>query len=50
MIVLSEIEPLLDERSADRGVVADTIAAHPRIEEREGQQENEAPEELRSWA
>lgn len=37
LIVLSEIEPLLDERSADRGVVADTIAAHPWIEERDGE-------------
>ena len=49
-LVASEIEIVLNEQSADRGVVADTIAAHPRIEEREGQQENEAQEELRSWA
>jgi hypothetical protein len=46
-IVLSEIEIVLDERSADEGVVADTIAADPGIEEREGEQENEAQEKLR---
>ena len=42
MIVLSEIEPLLDERSPDQGIVADTIAANPRIEEREGEKEDQA--------
>jgi len=38
---------VLDERSTDKGVVADTIAADPRIEEQEGQQENQAQEKLR---
>ena len=36
-IIFGEIEIVLDERGADEDVVADTIAAHPRIEEREGQ-------------
>ena len=35
-IIFGEIEVVLDERGADEGVVADTIAAHPRIEERGG--------------
>ena len=47
MILLSEIEIVLDEQSADKGVVADAIAANPRIEEREGQQENQTQENLR---
>jgi hypothetical protein len=46
-MVLSEVEIVLDEWSADKGVVADTIAANPRIEEREGDQENQAQEKLR---
>jgi hypothetical protein len=29
-----------------KGVVADTITPHPRIEEREGENENQAQEEL----
>ena len=33
--------------SGDKGVVADTVAANPRIEEGEGQQENQAQEKLR---
>ncbi len=33
LIVLREIEIVLDERSAGEGVIADAIAAHPRIEE-----------------
>lgn len=46
-LVVSEIEIVLNERSTDKGVVADTIAADPRIEEREGEQENQAQEKLR---
>jgi hypothetical protein len=38
---------MFDERSTDQGVVADAIAAHPRIEGMEGEQENHAPEKLR---
>ena len=30
-IVLVEVKVVLDERSADQGVVADTIAAHSRV-------------------
>jgi hypothetical protein len=41
------LEVVLDERSTDKGVVADTIAADPRIEEQEGEQENQAQEKLR---
>ncbi len=33
LIVLREIEIVLDERSAGEGVIADAIAANPRIEE-----------------
>jgi hypothetical protein len=36
LIVVSEIETLLEERSADKGVVADTIAPHPGPEEGDG--------------
>jgi hypothetical protein len=46
-MVLSEIEVVLDAWSTDQGVVADTIAANPRIEEREGEQENQAQEKFR---
>jgi len=38
---------VLDERSTDKGVVADAIAANPRIEEREGENENQTQEKLR---
>ena len=34
-IIFGEIEVVLNERSADKGVVADTIAANPRIQERQ---------------
>jgi hypothetical protein len=47
LIVVSEVEIVFDERIADQGVVADTIAAHPRIEERERENENQAQEKLR---
>ena len=46
-IVFGEIEVVLDERSADQGVVAYTVDGHPRIEERKRQQENQAQEKLR---
>ena len=36
MIVLSESAVVFDQRSADKGVIADTIAANPRIEETQG--------------
>jgi hypothetical protein len=48
-IILGEIEVVLDELSADKGVVADTIAAHPRIEERECEHENQAQEKLSKY-
>jgi len=33
LIVLREIEAVLNQRSASKSVIADAIAAHPRIEE-----------------
>ena len=45
LIVLTEIGPLLDEQSVDKGAVADTVAANPGIEERQGENENQAQEE-----
>jgi len=36
LIVLSESAVVFDQRSADKGVIVDTIAANPRIEERQG--------------
>jgi hypothetical protein len=32
-VILGEIEIVLDERGAGKGVIADAIAAHPGIEE-----------------
>jgi hypothetical protein len=46
-IILGEIEVVLDELSADKGVEANTVAANPRIEEREGKKKNQAQEKLR---
>ena len=40
-IVVSDVEIVFDERSAD------TVAAHPGIEEREGERQNYAQEKLR---
>ena len=39
LIVVSEIEIVLDERSAREGVVADTVSAHPGIEHGKRKQE-----------
>ena len=52
LVVMSEIEIVLDERSARVGVVADTVSAHPGIEH--GQREQKEHEEkalrfARTW-
>jgi len=35
LIILGEIETVLNQRSASKSVIAYTIAAHPRIQERQ---------------
>jgi hypothetical protein len=45
-VVFGEIEVVLDQRSADEGVVADTVTADPGIEERESEQKEEEKQAL----
>jgi len=44
-VIFGEIKIVLDERSACKSVVADTVAAHPRIQERNGEEEKQEQEE-----
>src|SRR5882762_1192103 len=46
-VVLGEIEIVLDERSAGKGVVADAIAAHPRVQKRKRENPKEKKQALR---
>jgi hypothetical protein len=45
-IIFSEVEIVLDERSAGEGVVADAVAADPGIEKREREQEKKKQQTL----
>ena len=46
-VVLGEIEAVLDERGAGKSIIADAIAAHPRIQERQGEQKKKNEQPLR---
>ncbi len=46
-VVLGEIEIVLDERSAGKGVVADAIAAHPRVQKWKRENPKEKKQALR---
>src|SRR4029077_7387548 len=47
LIVLGEIETVLDERSADKSIVAHAIAAHPGVQKRERAQKEKKKPALR---
>ncbi len=46
-VVLGEIEIVLNERSAGKGVVADAIAAHPRVQKWQRENPKEKKQVLR---
>jgi hypothetical protein len=46
-VIFGEIEIMLDKRSASEGIVADTIAAHPRIEKRNREKKKKKEKPLR---
>ena len=46
-VVLGEIEIVLDERSAGKGVVSDAIAAHPRVQKWKRENPKEKKQALR---
>src|SRR6266704_3656134 len=48
LIVLREIEIVLDERSAGEGVIADAIAANPRVQKRKRDKKKKKKQPLRS--
>jgi len=41
LVVMGKVEVMLDERGAGISIVADTIAANPRIDERKGEEEKD---------
>jgi len=47
LIILGEIETVLNQRSASKGVVADAVAAHPRVEERQREKKKKNEQALR---
>ncbi len=47
LVVLGEIETVLDQRSASKGVIADAIAAHPGIEKREREKKEKQKQAFR---
>src|ERR1700687_5671658 len=47
LVVLCEIETVLNHRSASKSVIAYTIAAHPGIEERQGEKKKKNEQALR---
>jgi len=47
LIVVSEIEAVLDERSASVGVIADAVSAHPGIKHGQRKQEEHKKKALR---
>src|SRR6266513_1310775 len=47
LIVPGEIETVLNQRSASKGVVADAVAAHPGVEERQREKKKNDEEALR---
>lgn len=40
-VVVLEVEAVLDERGTSEGVITDAVAAHPRIDEREREKEEQ---------
>jgi hypothetical protein len=48
LIIASEVEVMLDERRTRIGVIADTIAAHPGIEDGQGEKKNDKQIALKS--
>ena len=48
LVVMCEIKAVFDERGADVGVVADTIASDPRIRQRKREQEKGRAESTRN--
>ena len=49
LVVALEIELVLDQQSARKRVVADTIAANPGIHQRQRHQENDQKPSIESW-
>ncbi len=47
LIVPGEIKTVLNQRSAGKGVIADAIAAHPRVEKREREKKENQKQALR---
>src|SRR4029077_18561733 len=47
LVVLCEIETVLNQRSASKGVIAYAIAAHPGIQERQGEKKKKNEQALR---
>src|SRR6267143_4309897 len=47
LIILGEIETVLNQRSASKGVVADAVAAHPRVQERQREKKKNNEQALR---
>src|SRR5215469_13840824 len=41
LIIVREVKTVLDERRSNEGVVANAVATHPRIEEREREKEEQ---------
>src|SRR5260370_562501 len=48
LVVLSEIETVLNQRSASESVITDTIAADPRVKKRKGEKKENDEQTLRS--
>jgi hypothetical protein len=47
LIVMLEIEAMLDEGGAGKGVVADAVSAHPRIQQRKREKKDQEKPSLR---
>ncbi len=48
LIIFGEIEIMFNQRSANKSVIADTVAAHPGVKERKREKEQKEQQPLRS--